>query len=952
MPPIEHLLSLPPAMAAWLRSQPAPPAGRWFYGSDPAGVKLGSGGGLAQLLADAWLADGGGDFDGWLGGPKRLALLAGGQSRRLPAYAATGKIFMPMPIMRWAFGQRLDQTLLDLQAGEYARVLEACPDSGRVMVTSGDVFLAFPEELPEVPEADVVGFGMAASPESAAGFGVFFSPHEHPGELDFFLQKPDPAHTRRLARDHAFLVDTGVWLLSRRAVALLMRLCGWEGGRWDGTSARFFELYSGFGLSLGRRPAVPDLAFEGLTSAVVPVPRGEFYHFGTTRQMIESVSQLQNRAGPDTGRGDFWRKPHPDMYVLNSDFEFRTRSAGHSTIWIENCSLPPEFRLPGGNVLTGVPAGTGEFPLGPGVCVDFVPVAGGCCVRPYGLDDSFSGPVGEAVWMGRPARQWFAARGLTMAQCGIDPQGDIQESALFAVVAQPDARWVSWLLAEQPEPDAILADRWMRGPRHSARELGELVDLEKLLGQRRDLSGRASRAFWENRASNPFFRVDLENAAAIYARSDAPLPEVSSDRPMERIQEAAFSSAVERARGGDGAGGEREAFSTLAARVVAVSEAGLVAPRSTLLDDQILWARSPVRLDLAGGWSDTPPFCLKHGGAVVNLAVDINGQAPVQAFVRVCSQRHIVIRSIDLGAEKVVTSVDELADCAVVGGEFSLAKAALCLAGFHPRFRHDGARDLGEILERFGGGVEISLLAATPKGSGLGTSSVLAATLLAALSSTGGLAWDHAELVQRTLALEQMLSTGGGWQDQAGGIYHGIKLVETAPGFEQRPVVRWLPEELFGPDHANRRVLLYYTGITRVAKTILQEIVRGMFLNSAVHLRHLFAIRRHALQAYQVIQRESYGDLCRVVARSWELNKSLDAGTSPPGITDLFARIAPWTAGAKLLGAGGGGYAVIFAKDEIAAGAIRRELTERPPNAGARFVDFSVSRTGLQITRS
>jgi galactokinase/mevalonate kinase-like predicted kinase len=952
MPSVEHLLSLPPAMATWLKRQPSPSGGAWFCGSDPAGVKLGSGGGLAQLLADAWQAGGSADFDEWLSGPKRLALLAGGQSRRLPAYAATGKIFMPMPIMRWAFGQRLDQTLLDLQAGEYARVLEACPEGGRVMVTSGDVFLAFPEELPEVPEADVVGFGMAASPESAAGFGVFFSPHEHPRDLEFFLQKPDPAHTRRLARDHAFLVDSGVWLLSRRAIALLMRLCGWDGGRWGSGNARFFELYSGFGLSLGRRPAVPDAAFDGLTSAVVPVPGGEFYHFGTTRQMIESVSQLQNRAGPDMGRGDFWRKPHPDMYVLNSEFEFRTRSAAHSTIWIENCSLPPELRLPGGNVLTGAPSGVGEFDLGPGLCVDFVPVDGGWCVRPYGLDDSFAGPVGEASWMGRPARQWFAARGLTLEQCGIDPQEDIQESSLFAVVGEPDARWVSWLTSEKPEPDALFSDRWMRGPRHSARALGEVVDLDRLLGQRREFAGRASRAFWDNRASNPFFRVDLENAAAIYAATDALAPEAVSDRPMERIQEAAFAAAVDRVRGGDGTAGEKEAFSVLASRVVAVSEAVPASPRNTLLDDQILWARSPVRLDLAGGWSDTPPFCLKHGGAVVNLAVDINGQAPVQGFVRVCPQRHIVIRSIDLGAEKVVNSVEELADCAVVGGEFSLAKAALCLAGFHPRFRNDGARDLDEILQRFGGGVEISLLAATPKGSGLGTSSVLAATLLAALSSTGGLAWDHAELVQRTLALEQMLSTGGGWQDQAGGIYHGIKLVETAPGFEQKPVVRWLPEELFGPDHANRRVLLYYTGITRVAKTILQEIVRGMFLNSAVHLRNLFAIRRHALKAYEVIQRESYPDLCRVVARSWELNCALDAGTNPPGIAALRERIAPWMAAGKLLGAGGGGYMLIFAKDDNAASSIRRELEERPPNPGARFVDFSVSRTGLQITRS
>ena len=75
-----------------------------------------------------------------------------------------------------------------------------------------------------------------------------------------------------------------------------------------------------------------------------------------------------------------------------------------------------------------------------------------------------------------------------------------------------------------------------------------------------------------------------------------------------------------------------------------------------------------------------------------------------------------------------------------------------------------------------------------------------------------------------------MLTTGGGWQDQAGAIFGGIKLIETTPGLAQDPNVRWLPPQLFGPDHANRRTLLYYTGITRLAKSILQEIVRGIFL--------------------------------------------------------------------------------------------------------------------------
>jgi hypothetical protein len=60
-----------------------------------------------------------------------------------------------------------------------------------------------------------------------------------------------------------------------------------------------------------------------------------------------------------------------------------------------------------------------------------------------------------------------------------------------------------------------------------------------------------------------------------------------------------------------------------------------------------------------------------------------------------------------------------------------------------------------------------------------------------------GLGWDRAEICRRTLTLEQMLTTGGGWQDQVGGITRGLKLIETEPGLCQNPVIRWLPDHLF-----------------------------------------------------------------------------------------------------------------------------------------------------------
>ena len=399
--------------------------------------------------------------------------------------------------------------------------------------------------------------------------------------------------------------------------------------------------------------------------------------------------------------------------------------------------------------------------------------------------------------------------------------------------------------------------------------------------------------------------------------------------------------------------GELKAFGLLRDSILQSVHRRPCLPRRKLLEDQIIWGRCPVRLDLAGGWTDTPPYCLTHGGRVVNVAVNLNGQPPIQVFAKVSSEPQIVLRSIDLGVEGRVTTFDELRRCGEPLGAFSIAKAALSLAGFLPEFSAGpAAGSLRQQLEEFGGGLEISLLAAVPKGSGLGTSSILAATLLGSLGELCGLGWDHAEIYRRALVLEQMLTTGGGWQDQVGGVARGLKRIDTQPGLQQDPLVRWLPADLFTDPAPKSCMLLYYTGITRMAKSILKEIVRGVLLNDSRRLALLDELGEHAVATYEVLARGQWDGLCGCIRRSWELNQQLDAGTNPPEVQAILQRVGDYLAAAKLLGAGGGGYMLMLAKDQEAALRIRKELEGSPPGRMARFVDFSVSDTGLEITRS
>ena len=239
-----------------------------------------------------------------------------------------------------------------------------------------------------------------------------------------------------------------------------------------------------------------------------------------------------------------------------------------------------------------------------------------------------------------------------------------------------------------------------------------------------------------------------------------------------------------------------------------------------------------------------------------------------------------------------------------------------------------------------------------PAGSGLGTSSILGATVLGALANFCSLAWDTTDICSRTIALEQMLTTGGGWQDQYGGMLPGLKLLTTDAGALQRPVADWLPQALFtDPQYAGCH-LLYYTGLTRTAKDILAEIVRRMMLNDRRTLDILDEMRLHAADTARDIQRCDFTAYGRDVLRSWELNKRIDCGTNPPAVQAIIDRIADYAIGYKLPGAGGGGFLYIVAKDPDAAARIRHILTSAPPNPRARFCEMSLSATGLKISRS
>ncbi len=962
---IETLISLPQGMAEHLEKCEPRTAKRCFAIADPEGCQLGSGGGTSHLLNEAWRADDSGrSFDAWLDQSRKLMIHGGGQSRRLPAYAATGKLFVPVPAYRWALGHRVDQTLLDLQEPFLRDVCDRATPTSRLLIASGDVLLRSDEPIPPLPDADVIMLGLWTTPEEAQNFGVMFTKQDDPSHLVTFLQKPSPDKIREMAGNHIFMVDVGVWLLSKKAVQLLMARSGWDNAKesFNGENADFYDLYGKWGLHLGENPCDPDDEISTLTTAIVPIPSGGFYHFGKSRDVIESVYRLQNIVVDQTKLGTLGRQPHPKQFCQNTVFKLPLRQTTNHSLWMENSYIPASWELACEHVLTGIPDNDWNIKLEPGVCLDFVPIGDDkYALRVYGIDDPFRGcPTNSStIWLDKPATDWFEARGINMADLDLE-SCDIQYAPLFPVLTldQFSSEFIQWMFAENPINDDTQKELWINAYRMSATDLSQEINLERLYSQRKSRLNQALPLMAANSSKSIFYKLDLQSTAELYATGNTPLPKdpipFEPHNPLITVHDRMFRAAVLRERGDEVRSNllEEEAFGLLRKSVVDPIKACPVTPSLNVLEDQIIWGRCPVRLDIAGGWSDTPPYCFERGGQVLNLAVDLNGQPPIQVFARRIDAPELIIRSIDLGLVETLNTYEDVQQYSNLNSGFTVARAAFALAGFDPDFNGGKFDSLKEQLTHFGGGIEISMLAAVPKGSGLGTSSILSATLLGTLSDFAGLRWDRFDVTRRTTALEQMLTSGGGWQDQVGGVFHGAKLIETTPGLEQNPTMRWLPERFFSETNLSERMLLYYTGITRVARSILGEIVRGIFLNSHNHLEIIDNLRDNALFAYDAVQRNDCDAFTESIARNWILNNRLDAGTNVPAVQEIFDRCGNRLQAAKLLGAGGGGYLLMVASSADAAHEIRTDLNKKPPNAKARFVDFSLSKTGLQITRS
>lgn len=330
----------------------------------------------------------------------------------------------------------------------------------------------------------------------------------------------------------------------------------------------------------------------------------------------------------------------------------------------------------------------------------------------------------------------------------------------------------------------------------------------------------------------------------------------------------------------------------------------------------------PLRVNWGGGWSDTPPYCHEHGGTVLNAAILLNGEKPVVVKLERIDELKVVFDSRDMDVHGEFEEIGELQRTGDPFDPFALQKACLLACGIIPMQGHS----LKEVLERLGGGfVMHSEVTNVPKGSGLGTSSILSAACVKAVFEFMGIGYTEEDLYSHVLAMEQIMSTGGGWQDQVGGVTPGLKYITSMPGIDQKLKVVHveIPEE--AKKELDERFCLIYTGQRRLARNLLRDVIGRYVGNEPDSVFALEEIQKVAALMRFELERGNVDGFAKLLDYHWELSKKVDAGSSNTLIEQIFSSIEEMIDGRLVCGAGGGGFLQVVLKK----GVTKKQVAER-----------------------
>jgi len=330
----------------------------------------------------------------------------------------------------------------------------------------------------------------------------------------------------------------------------------------------------------------------------------------------------------------------------------------------------------------------------------------------------------------------------------------------------------------------------------------------------------------------------------------------------------------------------------------------------------IVRSKAPLRISFAGGGTDVPPYPQERGGAV--LSVTINKYA--YASLLPTAEESITVQSLDYDVVAKYHTAEDLA----YNGELDLVKATI--------------RRLA--VEKHG--LRLFLHSDAPPGSGLGSSSTLVVALVGLFRHWLRQPLTDYQIAELAYQIERVdLGIRGGMQDQYAATFGGVNFIEF---YDKAVIVNPLR---VSPDRLNELeycLLLCYTGQSRLSAHIVERQTASYIQKKEEVVRALEAQKEMAIQIKNALLQGRLDDFGDLLHQAWQTKKLLDPAITTPQIDEMYAAARQAGAiGGKILGAGGGGYLLLycpFDRKHVVAATLER--------LGGQVVDFGFDWRGLQ----
>ena len=337
-----------------------------------------------------------------------------------------------------------------------------------------------------------------------------------------------------------------------------------------------------------------------------------------------------------------------------------------------------------------------------------------------------------------------------------------------------------------------------------------------------------------------------------------------------------------------------------------------------------LRSKAPLRITFAGGGTDVAPYPEEKGGKVLNCTIDKFAFATLQVVAE--NGGTTSVESLDYNQKLLYSKPSDL----LYNGVLDLVKAALRV--LRP------ARNGGHSQEA----LHLYLHSDAPAGTGLGTSSTMAVALVGAFQRYLQQPWTSYEVAELAYRIErEELGLKGGRQDQYAAAFGGFNFIEFERG---QTIVNPLKVQ---PDVLNElayRLLLCYTGTGHFSPDIIEQQTRNYTEGKSETVEALDATKRLAIDMKNELLRGNLDEMGRLLDEGWKFKKRFTEAISNARIDALYAHAR--TAGAlggKVIGAGGGGYILLFCDFER-----RKQVAKAVTDSGGRVTDFSFEPNGLQ----